>query len=112
MKQNKDKDVVHQFECGVDKLMIYFAHKYFGKDYEQFWVGDKIGDVCFINDCFFSIEDMCDFLKYRYSKKDMFDYYYFRLDAYEKTTIVPCIRDWKDMKNVKLCVGKPIKKKK
>lgn len=84
----------------TNELAEYFIIKYFGKleDCEYWWIADDIGDVIFINDYFFNLSDIVDFLKYKYSKKDMFTYYDYRLamDTKDKNPI--CIRDWKKLK--------------
>jgi hypothetical protein len=96
MKKEINKEVIKQWEEATNHLMHFFAEKYFGKDYEQFWVSDNIGDVCFINDCFFTVENMCDFLKYRYSNKDMFAWYYGNIASEGKTFF--CIRDFREVR--------------
>jgi hypothetical protein len=66
---------LNDWEKASDNLANFFAKKYFGKDVEQWWVGDCTGDVYYINDRFFSISDMVDFIRHKYSAKMMFEYY-------------------------------------
>jgi hypothetical protein len=109
---------LQQYENAVDQVTKFFAKKYFGDYYEydkSDWVSCEIGGVICINDYWFNLEDMLNFLKYNYSKKDMFAYYDYALEAREdkrsklrKVYMLitdkyyndnpVCIRDWKKLK--------------
>lgn len=92
----------------TDELAKTFAEKYFGKDSDQWWVADEIGGVYFINDYFFNLLEMVEFLRYKYTRKMMFDYYEYKLEFEQKQydndprisqRLSPiCIRDYKKMK--------------
>ena len=68
------------WEAETNNLAKLFEKKYFGMDTESWWVAGTIGDTYYINDRFFNLSDMVDFLRYKYSAKDMFDYYDYHLD--------------------------------
>lgn len=57
-----------------------------------------------INDNFYTIQDMCDYLKYRYSVNKMFEHYEYRLNILMQNVIdgknreFICIRDYKKLK--------------
>ncbi len=92
------KKLLVKWEEETDKLAKEFAKKYFGKDVEEWWVSDEIGGVYYINDRFFNIQDMVDFIKYRYTSDQMFEYYDYALDlAMEEKTPIN-IKNWKKLK--------------
>jgi hypothetical protein len=87
----------------VDMLADYFANRYFGKDNDLWWVGDDIGGVAVIADYFFNMSDIVEFIKYKYSRKQMFEYYDYKLDYqmkpnHKKDDVLICIRDYKKLK--------------
>ena len=112
MKSKELKILLSDTKNKIDTFASYFALHYFGRnDCSQYWVADDIGGVYVINDYFFNIEEMFDFVKYNYSKKQMFAYKDYVLDvqtknyeAQEKCRLenkiihVTCARDWIKMK--------------
>jgi hypothetical protein len=72
------------YELACDELAQYFVVKYFGKEAEYYWIGDEIGGVIDINERFFSIDDMVNFLRYKYSAKMLFKYYDEKLECDSK----------------------------
>jgi hypothetical protein len=62
------------------RIGIIFAKKYFGLDCEYWWVADESGGVMHINDYFFNMEDMIDYMKYKYTSKKMFEHYDYALE--------------------------------
>ena len=108
MKQEL-KTKLSDWENATSELAYAFINHYFGKDEDQdwYWVADNIGDVLFVNDRFFNVSDLVDFIKYNYSKSQMFGYYDYRLELYEKNSKkdsnpIICIRDWKRLISAKL----------
>jgi hypothetical protein len=86
------------WEAHTNYLARHFALKYFGKDKEDWWVADEIGGVYHINDYFFNLDTMVQFLKHNYSVKKMFEYYDYQLKCIEDKKIPICIRDYKKLK--------------
>jgi len=72
---------VQLYEEVCDLVARKFAKKYFGKDADYYWIADEIGGVIEIADRFYSITDMVEFIRYKYSAKMMFRYYDEKLDA-------------------------------
>lgn len=95
--------VLKQYYFACDVLANNFANKYFGKDAECWWVADEIGGVYYINDYWFSVSEMADFVKYKYTRKEMFGYKNQQTECYEsKKCTMLCIRDWKKINKMKL----------
>lgn len=66
--------ILKQYWLACDVLAQNFATKYFGKDTERWWVADEPGGVYFINDYFFDMREMAEFVQYKYTRKEMFEY--------------------------------------
>lgn len=85
------------WERETSNLAEYFSARYFGNGVtDSYWVADDVGGVYVIADYFFSVNDMVDFIKYSYSKENMFEYYDYALENFGKNPI--CIRDYKKLK--------------
>ena len=90
---------LHNLQVEINKFAHFFSKKYFGKDIEEWWVGDDIGGVYYINDRFFNLNDMMDFIRYGYSGKKMFEYYDYAFEENIEEGRKPiCIRDYKKLK--------------
>lgn len=99
----KKKEVLNQWEKATDDLTDYFADNYFGSGMSDvYWVADEIGGVLVINDYFFGLLDMVDYLRYNYSKNDMFAYYDYSLKQMEKNNPLINIASWKKIKKARL----------
>ena len=66
-----------QFDKATDKLADAFVIKYFGEEYESYWIGseDEDKEVLAVGDYFFNLEDIVNFIRYKHTKKEMFEYY-------------------------------------
>ena len=73
------KKLILNYENSVNKLTTLFANRYF-EDADFYWIGDEIGGVISINDCFFNFTDILDYIKNNYSKEQVFKYYDYALD--------------------------------
>jgi len=94
--QNTD---LHTWEIATNDLALHFERKYFGRlDEDSYWVVDGIGGTYAIADYFFSLSDMVDYLRYRYTEEQMFEHYEYALDKGMKDELPICIRDWKKIK--------------
>lgn len=96
----KTKDYIKQWEEATQDIATHFAYKYFGKDVtDYYWISDTIGDVYAINDYFFSLDEIVDFLKYKYSSKDMFEYKDYKLNCYNNNIkSVLNIKNYRELK--------------
>jgi hypothetical protein len=89
---------IQMWEEATESLKLLFIDKYFGKDPEFYWIADDIGGVLFVNDFFFDLSDIVDFLKYRYSPNKMFEYYDYRLRLQTKNKLPINIKSYKKLK--------------
>ncbi len=95
------ESTLQEYESAVHKITVIFAHKYFGNDYHYNtgdWVNLVVGGCVHINDYYFQFDEILQYLKYRYTKKQMFEYYDYDLDMRNKGKSPICIRDWKKLK--------------
>lgn len=84
MKNNKTQQILSEWEIATNKLSQHFVTQYFDKDAEVWWVADDIGDVLVVNDYFFNLKQVVEFIKYRYSREMLFEYYEYSLNLAEK----------------------------
>jgi len=73
-----------QLEKEINKFTDYFVKRYFDEiPTDMYWIGGEVGDVLDVNDYFFDLVDMRQFVKYNYTKKQMFEYYDYKLETEE-----------------------------
>ena len=92
--KNQGKQFLSAWEQATDDLAAYFANRYFSKDSERYWIGGDIGGVLQINDYFYDLVNIVDFLRYNYSRDKMFEYYDNRLEAQTKNKTFMNIKSW------------------
>lgn len=68
-------EFIKEWERATENLAQYFSARYFGDGADVRWISNGIGGVLHINDYFFSLSDIVDFIRYKYSNKKMFQYY-------------------------------------
>ena len=92
---------LEKFDNAADALAKKFVDKYFGKDYiyddDYYWVGsqDQDREVLAVGDYFFSLEDIVNFIRYKFTEKEMFEYYDYALAKSLKEKVGINIRNWK-----------------
>ena len=86
-----------EWEIETQRLAEYFVKRYFGKDAECYWIADDVGGCLEVADRFFSLSDIVEFIKHKYTYKQLAEYYDYRMDEGMKKNPKPpiCIRDWK-----------------
>ena len=89
------KETLTLWQDATEQLKEAFIKKYFGKDAEYYWIADCIGEVLYVNDRFFGLTDIVDFIQYRYTADQMFSYIDYRLDLQEKGESPINIKNWK-----------------
>lgn len=93
-------DPLVEYRISCVELGEQFAKKYFGKDSDSWWIADDTTGVFCVNDYFFTVSDMYEFLSNKYSKKLMFEYYDYAVEAREKNKEKLSIKNYKKLKNV------------
>ena len=92
------KDTFKVWEDVSDILAHRFTQRYFGKDIEYYWIADEIGGTIEVVDYYFSLDDMIQFTRHKYTKNQMFEYYeYARAMQLQDETPIN-IRNWKLIK--------------
>ena len=90
---------LQQLEKEIDNFAHYFTERYFDcEEPEVWWVSDEVGSCLYVNDYFFDVNFMMDFIRYDYSEKEMFEYYNKKLDAGMEDKTFYNIKTWKKLK--------------
>lgn len=94
------KETLQNYYNACEQVRVVFEQKYFGvkEDIESWWVGDDVGGVLYINDHFFNLSTMIDFLRHRYSQKMMFDYYEYALEEQSAKRLPINIKNWRQLR--------------
>lgn len=85
-----------EYKEACHKLLQEFTKRYY-KNPDIYWVADELGVVS-INDEFYSIHDMYEYLKYKYSSKKMFEHYYYAVECGMRGESPVNIKNYKKMK--------------
>lgn len=72
---------IKDWEKSTENLKDDFIKRFYGKHSENWWVSNEIGGLLFVNDNFYSINDILDALKYKPTRKQFFDWYNHNLEA-------------------------------
>lgn len=80
MKKEQIQVRLENYREACQAIARAFTIKYFGYNVETDWVADEIGGVAMISDYFFSMNDMVDYLQYKYGVSKMFEHYNYKLD--------------------------------
>lgn len=93
---------IEDYEKSCDELAKEFVRKYFGKDTEYYWIGDEVGGVLSVADYFFNMSHMVDFIRYKYTKNMMFEYYDYSMEygmkKHKSTDYLINIKNYKYLK--------------
>jgi len=95
------QNILKQWEAITEELTNQFVKKHFGKSASYYFIGDEIGGTIEVCDSFFSLDDIVGFMRYKYTSKQMFDYYDERLEKAmieedeEEKKVMPNIKNWK-----------------
>ena len=85
---------IEKWEYACNGLGYEFARKYFGGA-DGYWVADDCGGVFCINDYFFEPHEMADFMRFKYSKKKMFEYYEYSMEEHRNERTPMNIKNYK-----------------
>lgn len=66
----------------TNKLVDIFSKKYFGRNAEVWWIAGDVGGVLHVNDYFFNLDRIIDALRFKATRKQLFDYYDLELTSY------------------------------
>ena len=89
------KDTFGEWEQMSDNLAYRFTQRYFGKNSEYYWISDEVGGTIAVGDHFFSIDDMVQFTRHKYTKDKMFEYYDYAFRKVAKAETFINIKNWK-----------------
>ena len=83
-----------KLEKSIEEFTDYFAMRYFDVAIYH-WMGDEIGGCVEINDFFFNLTNMVDYVKYDYSFDEMYKYYYYAMECSQQNETPINIKNWK-----------------
>jgi hypothetical protein len=92
------KGIIEQWEDITMELALTFVKRYFDEDSEYWWVNEEVGSVLNVGDYFFDVNDMLDFMRYDYTKEQMFKFYNDRLEAGMNSHTFPNIKNYLKLK--------------
>ena len=96
--KKEDKKWFKQWEIATQNITNIFTEKYFkGVISDIYWVADEVGGVLTVNDYFFNLSDIIDFIRYDYKVEDMFEYYDYRCKKYLQGKETLNIKSWKEL---------------
>jgi hypothetical protein len=90
---------LNDYEKSCQELAKMFRDKYFAKSIEVDFVSGDVTGIAEIADLYFTIDTMYQYLKYKYTKEQMFKRYDAELEnaMLKKPLPFTCIRDWKQI---------------
>jgi len=93
-------ETTHQeYNAICNKIRNIFIAQYFKNvPVDMYWVGGEVGEVTCINDHFFSLTDMIDYMKYKYSVKKMFEHSDYAVACYSDDRLPVNIKNYKKLK--------------
>ena len=97
----KKEILLNNFYGAVNDLAWFFVDKYFGHNSDWYWIADEVGVVLEVNDRFFNLNQIVDYLKYKYTSKDMFAHYDESLDNTVRGKDLISIKNWKKLRKLK-----------
>ncbi len=98
--KKEDKKWFKQWEIATQNITNIFTEKYFkGVISDIYWVADEVGGVLCVNDYFFSLGDITDFIRYDYKVEDMFKYYDYRCKKHLQGKETLNIKSWREFNN-------------
>jgi len=75
------KQILENYKQAIQDIADAFVDKYYGKDISsQYWT-DEIGGIFCANDYYWNVDNMIDALRFKCSKKRLFEWYDLSLDA-------------------------------
>ena len=101
----KQNNILKEWEQKTQELTDYFVDKYFDCPTDYYWIASEIGGVLCVNDYFFNMGDIVDFIRYNYSEKDLFEFYDKKLEADMKDLPFVNIKNWREL-NAKEIISK------
>ena len=89
---------IEEYNAICIKIVEIFTDKYLDTDTVGEWESDDIGSGIFINGYYFTMNDMIEYMKYKYSKKMMFERYEYTIDCIYKDISPTNIKNYKKLK--------------
>lgn len=94
------------WEQATEQLAQSFIKKHFGRSASYYWISDEVGGTLEVADRYFSLADIVDFTRGKYTSEEVYDYYDYALglamknseqDSKKKNNVIINIRNWKKL---------------
>lgn len=96
MKITKKDILLKGYYNKCQEVADFFVDKYYkGVDVDKWWIADDISGVLCVNDNFYNMETMVDYLRYNYSVNKMFKHYDYDLEERLNDRTPINIKNWK-----------------
>lgn len=84
------KRILRNYEKAIQDLADCFVEKYFDKDADCWWVGDRVGDVFFVNNYWFDVERMREALEFGATADQLFEFQNHELEMFQRNEKANC----------------------
>lgn len=99
LKTTVREDLMEQYEFACHFIAGYFVKKYFGKSVDYYddcsWINDDIGTVLYVNEFYFNLTEMYEYIKHKYGVENMFEHYNYALNCRERGRFPVDIKNYK-----------------
>ena len=93
-KPDQRKVAIEVYEQAADYVAEVFTEFYF-EEADVYWIAGEIGGTMSINDHFFNLGDMIEYLRHEYTVDQMFDYYDYALEEAMEERNPINIKNWR-----------------
>ena len=87
-----EKEQLEKIEKAIEEFKYYFVDKYFKDELDNVV---QLGEITSVGSLFLNFYDMYDFVKYDYSKEEIYDYCDYRVEQKGEKKSITSIKDWK-----------------
>jgi len=96
------KKIKNQYDSSVESYIVTFKNCYFKNvECEDYWIGEEIGGVFFINDYYFNFDDIRYAIDNQVCGTELFAWhnYVVNIETNNSETQIPTLKEWWESKN-------------
>lgn len=83
MKKKTVQEILDEWEDATNEIARIFTSKYYPNEVfleHTFWIGDRVGGIYSVSDCFFDIERMRESLELNATFDQVYDYHWLEIE--------------------------------